>query len=160
MIVRAIAPRNKEIFMQQLNKNIKFPHLSHGYIACASYYQPMSQALIEFKGKLITLYDLLTTFIDYPLPPLKTKFLKKGVFSTFIDSIPQNHGVKILRSMNYDQLKSMTDIKKEFCPAFFAIIRGITKQSNIVKDLHHTMDMQFNTQYKKESSLYSLEKFI
>jgi hypothetical protein len=30
--------------------------------------------------------------------------------------------------MNYDQLKSMTDIKKEFFPAFFAIIRGITKQ--------------------------------
>ena len=54
--------------------------------------------------------------------------------------------------MNYDQLKSMTDIKKEFFPAFFTIIRGITKQSNIVKDLNHTMDMQFNTQYKKESS--------
>ena len=53
--------------------------------------------------------------------------------------------------MNYDQLKSMTDIKKEFFPAFFAIIRGITKQSNIVKDLNHTMDMQFNTQNKKES---------
>ena len=49
--------------------------------------------------------------------------------------------------MNYDQLKSMTDIKKEFFPAFFAII---TKQSNIVKDLNHTMDMQFNTQNKKE----------
>ena len=45
----------------------------------------------------------------------------------------------------------MTDIKKEFFPAFFAVIRGITKQSNIVKDLNHTMDMQFNTQYKKES---------
>ena len=54
--------------------------------------------------------------------------------------------------MNYDQLKSMIDIKKEFFPAFFAIIRGITKQSNIVKDLNHTMDMQFNNQYKKESS--------
>jgi hypothetical protein len=46
------------------------------------------------------------------------------------DAIPQNHGVKLLQSMNYDQLKSMTDIKKEFFPAFFAIIRGITKQSN------------------------------
>ena len=53
--------------------------------------------------------------------------------------------------MNYDQLKSMNDIKKEFFPAFFAITRGITKQSNIVKDLNHTMDMQFNTQNKKES---------
>ena len=151
MIVRAITPRNKEIFMQQLNKNLKFPHLPDGYIVSASYYQPMSKALIEFKGKFITLYDLLTTFIDYPLPPLRTKGLKKGILSTFIDAIPQNHGVKILQSMNYDQLKSMTDIKKEFFPAFFAIIRGITKQSNIVKDLNHTMDMQFNTQYKKES---------
>ena len=151
MIVRAITPRNKEIFMQQLNKNLKFPHLPDGYIVSASYYQPMSKALIEFKGKFITLYDLLTTFIDYPLPPLRTKGLKKGILSTFIDAIPQNHGVKILQSMNYDQLKSMTDIKKEFFPAFFSIIRGITKQSNIVKDLNHTMDMQFNTQYKKES---------
>ena len=154
MIVRAITPRNKEIFMQQLNKNLKFPHLPDGYIVSASYYQPMSKALIEFKGKFITLYDLLTTFIDYPLPPLRTKGLKKGILSTFVDAIPQNHGLKILQSMNYEQLKSMTDIKKEFFPAFFAIIRGITKQSNIVKDLNHTMDMQFNTQYKKESSDY------
>ena len=46
----------------------------------------------------------------------------------------------------------MTDIKKEFFPAYFAIIRGITKQSNSVKDLNNTMDMQFNNQYKKESS--------
>lgn len=152
MIVRAITPRNKEIFMQQLNKNLKFPHLPDGYIVSASYYQPMSKALIEFKGKFITLYDLLTTFIDYPLPPLRTKGLKKGILSTFVDAIPQNHGLKILQSMNYEQLKSMTDIKKEFFPAFFAIIRGITKQSNIVKDLNHTMDMQFNNQYKKESS--------
>ena len=152
MIVRAITPRNKEIFMQQLNKNLKFPHLPDGYIVSASYYQPMSKALVEFKGKFITLYDLLTTFIDYPLPPLRTKGLKKGILSTFIDAIPQNHGVKLLQSMNYDQLKSMTDIKKEFFPAFFAIIRGITKQSNIVKDLNNTMDMQFNNQYKKESS--------
>ena len=30
MIVRAITPRNKEIFMQQLNKNLKFPHLPDG----------------------------------------------------------------------------------------------------------------------------------
>ena len=112
----------------------------------------MSKALIEFKGKFITLYDLLTTFIDYPLPPLRTKGLKKGILSTFIDAIQQNHGVKLLRLMNYDQLKSMTDIKKEFFPAFFAIIRSITKQSNIVKDLNNTMDMQFNNQYKKESS--------
>ena len=154
MIVRAITPRNKEIFMQQLNKNLKFPHLPDGYIVSASYYQPMSKALIEFKGKFITLYDLLTTFIDYPLPPLRTKGLKKGILSTFVDAIPQNHGQKILQSMNYEQLKSMTDIKTEFFPAFFAIIRGITKQSNIVKDLNHTMDMQFNTQYKKESSDY------
>ena len=154
MIVRAITPRNKEIFMQQLNKNLKFPHLPDGYIVSASYYQPMSKALIEFKGKFITLYDLLTTFIDYPLPPLRTKGLKKGILSTFVDAIPQNHGLKILQSMNYEQLKSMTDIKTEFFPAFFAIIRGITKQSNIVKDLNHTMDMQFNTQYKKESSDY------
>jgi hypothetical protein len=152
MIVRAITPRNKEIFMQQLIKNLKFPHLPDGYIVSASYYQPMSKALIEFKGKFITLYDLLTTFIDYPLPPLRTKGLKKGILSTFVDAIPQNHGLKILQSMNYEQLKSMNDIKKEFFPAFFAIIRGITKQSNIVKDLNHTMDMQFNKQYKKEST--------
>jgi hypothetical protein len=36
MIVRAITPRNKEIFMQQLNKNLKFPHLPDGYIVSAS----------------------------------------------------------------------------------------------------------------------------
>jgi hypothetical protein len=48
---------------------------------------------------------------------LRTKGLKKGILSTFIDAIPQNHGVKLLQSMNYDQLKSMTDIKKEFFPA-------------------------------------------
>ena len=100
MIVRAITPRNKEIFMQQLNKNLKFPHLPDGYIVSASYYQPMSKALVEFKGKFITLYDLLTTFIDYPLPPLRTKGLKKGILSTFIDAISQNHGVKLLQSMN------------------------------------------------------------
>ena len=35
--------------------------------------------------------------------------------------------------MNYDQLKSMTDIKKDFFPVFFSIVRDITKQSNIVK---------------------------
>ena len=152
MIGRAITPRNKEIFMQQVNKNLKFPHLPDGKIVSASYYQPMSKALIEFEVKFITLYDLLTTFIDYPLPPMRTKGLKKGILSTFIDVIPQNHGVKLLQSMNYDQLKSMTDIKKEFLPAFFAIIRGITKQFNIVKDLNHTMNMRFNNQYKKESS--------
>ena len=83
---------------------------------------------------------------------MRTKGLKKGILSTFIDAIPQNHGVKLLQSMNYDQLKSMTDIKKEFIPAFFAIIRGFTKQSNIVKDLNNTMGMQHNNQYKKESS--------
>ena len=117
MIVRAITPRNKEFFMQQLNKNVKFPHLPDGYIVSASYYQPMSKALIEFKGEFITLYYLLTTFIDYLLPPLRTKGLKQGILSTFIDAIPQNHGFKVLQSMNYDQLKSMTDIKKEFFPA-------------------------------------------
>jgi hypothetical protein len=135
MIVRAITPRNKEILMQQLNKNLKFPHLPDGYVVSASFYQPMSKALIEFKGKFLTLYDLLTTFIDYPLPPLRTKGLKKGILSCFIDLIPQNHGVKLLQSMNYDQLKLMTDIKKDFFPVFFSIVRNITKQSNIIKDL-------------------------
>jgi hypothetical protein len=65
MIVRAITPRNKEIFMQQLNKNLKFPHLPDGHIVYASYYQPMSKALIVFKGKFITLYDLLTTLYHH-----------------------------------------------------------------------------------------------
>jgi hypothetical protein len=152
MIVRAITPRNKEIFIQQLNKNLKFPSLPDGYIVSASYYQPMSKALIEFRGKFTTLWDLLTTFIDYPLPPLRTKGLKKGILSTFVDAIPQNHGTKILQSMNYDQLKSMADIKKDFFPVFFSIVRQITKQSNIIKDLNHTMDMQFNNQYKKDTS--------
>jgi hypothetical protein len=152
MIVRAITPRNKEILMQQLNKNLKFPHLPDGYVVSASFYQPMSKALIEFKGKFLTLYDLLTTFIDYPLPPLRTKGLKKGILSCFIDLIPQNHGVKLLQSMNYDQLKLMTDIKKDFFPVFFSIVRNITKQSNIIKDLNHTMEMQFTNQYKKEYS--------
>ena len=152
MIVRAITPRNKEILMQQLNKNLKFPSLPDGYVVSASYYQPMSKALTEFRGKFTTLWDLLTTFIDYPLPPLRTKGQKKGLLSTFIDVIPQNHGTKIFQSMNYDQLKSMTDIKKDFFPVFFSIVRDITKQSNIVKDLNHTMDMQFNNQHKKESS--------
>ena len=98
MIGRAITPRNKEIFMQQLNKNLKFPHLPDCYIVSASYYQPMPKALIEFKGKFITLYDLLTIFIDYPLPLLRTEGLKKGIISTFIDAIPQNHGVKMLQA--------------------------------------------------------------
>ena len=152
MIVRAITPRNKEILMQQLNKNLRFPSLPDGYVVSASYYQPMAKALLEFRGKFTTLWDLLTTFIDYPLPPLRTKGLKKGILSTFVDAIPQNHGAKILQSMNYEQLKSMTDIKKDFFPVFFAIVRQITKQSNIVKDLNYTMEMQFTNQYKKEYS--------
>ena len=57
MIVRAITPCNKEIFMRQLNKNLKFPHLPDGYIVSASYYRPMSKALIEFIGKFITLFQ-------------------------------------------------------------------------------------------------------
>ena len=152
MIVRSITPRNKEIFMQQINKNLKFPNLPDGYVVSASYYQPMAKALLEFRGKFTTLWDLLTTFIDYPLPPLRTKGLKKGILSTFVDAIPHNHGAKILQSMNYEQLKSMTDIKKDFFPVFFAIVRQITKQSNIVKDLNYTMEMQFTNQYKKEYS--------
>jgi hypothetical protein len=75
---------DKEIFMQQLNKNLKFPHLPDGYIVSASYYQPMSKALKEFKGKFITLYDLLTTFINYPLPPLRAKGLKKVYYQLLL----------------------------------------------------------------------------
>ena len=152
MIVKSITPRNKEIFMQQMNKNSKFPNLPDGYIVSASYYQPMAKALVEFRGKFTTLWDLLTTFIDYPLPQLRTKGFKKGILSTFVDAILQNHGVKILQSMNYEQLKTMIDIKKDFFPVFFAIVRQITKQSNIVKDLNFTMDMSFTNQNKKELS--------
>ena len=75
--VRAITSRNEEIFMQQLNKNLKYPSLPDGYLVPASYYQPMSKALIEFRGKYTTLWNPLTTFIDYPLPPLKIKELEK-----------------------------------------------------------------------------------
>ena len=52
--------------------------------------------------------------------------------------------------MNYDQLKVMADIKKDFFPVFFCIVRNIAKQSNIIKDLNHTMEMQFTNQYKKK----------
>ena len=125
MIVRVITPRNKEILMQQQNKNLEFPHLPDGYVVSASFYQPMSKALIEFKGKFLTLYDLLTTFIDYPLPPLRTKGLKKGILSCFIDAIPQNHGVKLLQSINHDQLKLMTDMKKDFFPVFSPLLKTL-----------------------------------
>ena len=69
----------------------------------------------------------MTTFVTYPLPALRTKGLKKGILPTFIDAIPLNHGTKILQSMNYEQLKSMTDTKKDFILAFFSIVRDIKK---------------------------------
>jgi hypothetical protein len=148
LIVKSITPRNKQILLQQLTRNLKFPFLPDGYVVSASYYSPMSKALIEFRGKFLSLWDLLTTFVDFPTPPLRSNSHTTGVLSTFLDIIPFDHGNKLYKSMDKDQVKAMKNIKEDFFPVFYSKVREILKESNAIKDLNNTLDMHFSSNKK------------
>lgn len=154
LIVKSITPRNKQILLQQLTRNLKFPTLPDGYIVTATYYSPMSKALIEFRGRFTTLWDLLTTFVDFPTPPLRSNSHTTGILSTFLDLIPFDHGNKLYKSMDKDQIKAMRDIKSDFFPVFYSKIREIMKQSNRTKDINIALDMHYTSTKKDHNKAF------
>jgi hypothetical protein len=128
--------------------------LPDGYMVTAAYYSPMSKALIEFRGKFTTLWDLLTTFVDFPTPPLRSNSHTTGILSTFLDIIPFDHGNKLYKSMDKEQIKAMRDIKSDFFPVFYSKVREIMKESNKIKDLNNTLDMHYTSTKKDHNKAF------
>jgi hypothetical protein len=96
MIIRYIRPTSKEILLKCLHKNLKFPALPNGYVVTTTYYQPMWRALLEYRNKFVSLYEILTANIEFELPPLRTYNNVKGLIAAFLDHIPQDHGATIV----------------------------------------------------------------
>jgi hypothetical protein len=158
MILRYIRPTSKEILLKCLNKNLKFPPLPNGYVVTTTYYQPMWRALLEYRNKFISLYEVLTADIEFELPPLRTHNTVKGLIAAFLDHIPQEHGAKVFKRMNYEQVKAMKCIVTDFIPVFFTLARGLFDQSMKVRDTNDAYDMNFTAQVpsKPAKTLHAL----
>ena len=141
MLIKKISPRTKEIFIFELNRNLEFPHLPSGYQVTTAAYKHMYHALLEWVNRFTTLYDILTTDLQSDLPQFRTKNGAVGILDSFLNPIPQQHGHKILKALNYDQIKHMKDIKHEFIHVFMAFVRNIYQQYIAAHDLNLTVGM-------------------
>jgi hypothetical protein len=122
----------------------------------------MYEALLIWRTKFNNILDLLTCGVEFALPPLRTINQVKGLIAAFVDPIPQDHGIKILRAMNPEQLKEMTSMQKDFIPTFFEVVRGTYNQSKKIYDLNLTLDMlpEPRPRYKSESVKDKSLKFM
>lgn len=160
LILRVIRPRTKEILLKALNRNLKFPELPSGYVVSASYYKPMYEALLIWRTKFNNLFDILTSDAEFTLPPLRTINQVKGLIAAFVDPIPFDHGNKILRSLNQEQIKKMKSIQTDFIPVFFEVVRQTYSHSQRIYDINLSLDMKEDRKYtaKADRNPKSLKK--
>ena len=152
MLIKKISPRTKEIFILTLNRNLTFPPLPSGYIVSVNMYRPMYLALLAWQTNFFFLYDILTTDLQCELPQFRTRNGVKGILDSFLDPIPQDHGHKLLKALNFDQVKNMKDLKQDFIPVFMAFAKQIYHQHNVSLDLNLTTGMYVPSTYSKRRS--------
>ena len=152
MLIKKITPRTKEIFILTLNRHLEFPSLPSGYIVSVNMYRPMYLALLAWQSSFFFLYDILTTDLQCDLPQFRTRNGVKGILDSFLDPIPQDNGHKLLKALNFDQVKNMKDLKQDFIPVFMAFAKQIYHQHNVSLDLNLTTGMYVPPTYSKRRS--------
>jgi hypothetical protein len=71
----------------------------------------------------------------------------KGLIAAFVDPIPFDHGNKILRSLNPEQIKRMKSLQKDFIPVFYEVVRETYAHSQRIYDINLSLDMREERKY-------------
>jgi hypothetical protein len=78
-----------------LDKLMVFPTMPDGYVANASYFEPLYVALLEFRRRFMAVYNFITPENGFELPALAFRSNPKGILNYFLEKIPEPIGMNI-----------------------------------------------------------------